>query len=43
MEVSRVIQKLIKVLIDKEISSDLRKNVLDAVTRKDDSRSTRFM
>ena len=43
MEVSRVIQKLIKVLIDEEISGDLRKNVLDAVMRKDDSRSTRFM
>ena len=42
MEVSRVVQKL-KVLIDREISGDLRRNVLDAVMRKDDSRSTHFM
>ena len=43
MEVSRVIQKLTKVLIDEEISGGLGKNVVDAAMRKDDSRSALFM
>ena len=32
-----------EVFIDGEISGDLTRNVLDAVMRKDESRSTRFM